>query len=115
MASRTFLSAFRPAAALASRQIIASRTIASSAVLRHKEDSVHDNIDNPGKQETHKQDLLNKQKEGKGHWKPELASNSEEAVKADRSSHESIEKLQERTKGHAEETSKTGTSMRDGL
>jgi hypothetical protein len=30
--------------------------------------------------ERHKQDQLQKQKEGKGHWKPELASNSEEAV-----------------------------------
>jgi hypothetical protein len=30
--------------------------------------------------EHHKQDQLKKQKEGKGHWKPELASNSEEAV-----------------------------------
>jgi hypothetical protein len=30
--------------------------------------------------ERHKQDLLKKQKEGKGHWKPELASDSEEAV-----------------------------------
>jgi hypothetical protein len=41
------------------------------------------NIDNPEQNddpEKHKQDLLKKQKEGKGHWKPELASNSEEAV-----------------------------------
>lgn len=30
--------------------------------------------------EKHKQDLLQKQKDGKGHWKPELASDSEEAV-----------------------------------
>ena len=30
--------------------------------------------------EKHKQDQLQKQKEGKGHWKPELASDSEEAV-----------------------------------
>lgn len=28
----------------------------------------------------HVKDQLQKQKEGKGHWKPELASNSEEAV-----------------------------------
>lgn len=74
-----------------------------------------ENMENPTKQESHKQDLLSKQKDGKGHWKPELASNSEEAVKADRSGHEPIEKMQERTKGHAEETSKKGTSMRDGL
>ncbi|TGO65205.1 hypothetical protein BELL_1016g00030 [Botrytis elliptica] len=30
--------------------------------------------------ERHKQDQLAKQKEGKNHWKPELASDSEEAV-----------------------------------
>lgn len=31
--------------------------------------------------EKHIQDQISKQKEGKGHWKPELASNSEEAVR----------------------------------
>lgn len=40
MASRTFLSAFRPAAMMASRQTMASRSIASTAILRHKEDSI---------------------------------------------------------------------------
>lgn len=65
--------------------------------------------------EKHKQDSLSKQKSGKGHWKPELASDSEEAVKADRSGKEDMSKLQERTKAAAEESSKSGTSMRDGL
>ncbi|KAI1126543.1 hypothetical protein F5Y10DRAFT_210329 [Nemania abortiva] len=70
--------------------------------------------------EKHKQDLLSKHKLGKGHWKPELASDSEEAVKADRASasgapKEDIATLQNRTKASAEETSKAGTSMRDGL
>merc|ERR1711881_238372 len=32
----------------------------------------------------HKQDQLNKKKQGKQHWEDELASNSESAVKADR-------------------------------
>jgi hypothetical protein len=39
--------------------------------------------DTPGlaeQNEKHKQDQLQKQKDGKGHWKPELASNSEESV-----------------------------------
>ena len=68
----------------------------------------------------HKSDSITKQKQGKGHWKPELASDSEEAVKSDRHHQESgrgesIEQLQERTKRAAEETSKAGTSMRDGL
>ncbi|KAH8816268.1 hypothetical protein F5884DRAFT_775585 [Xylogone sp. PMI_703] len=71
----------------------------------------------------HKQDLLKKQKEGKGHWKSELGSNSEEAVKADRShtggkdghSEEAIKELQKRTAGHAEKKHKYGTSQDDGL
>ncbi|KAK7528850.1 uncharacterized protein IWZ02DRAFT_486860 [Phyllosticta citriasiana] len=48
--------------------------------------------------EAHKQELLKKHKQGKGHWKAELASDSESAVKADRgeveSSKDTIEKLQ---------------------
>ncbi|GJN73314.1 hypothetical protein ACCO45_003745 [Purpureocillium lilacinum] len=63
----------------------------------------------------HKRDSLEKQKKGSGHWKPELASDSEEAVKADRSSKEGVSELQERTKRAAEETSKAGTSVRDGM
>ena len=61
--------------------------------------------------------MLAKQKAGKGHWKPELASDSEEAIKADRARDEKdeIAKLQERTKATAEDTAKSGTSMRDGL
>ncbi|KAH6851041.1 hypothetical protein B0I37DRAFT_353432 [Chaetomium sp. MPI-CAGE-AT-0009] len=70
--------------------------------------------------ERHKQDSLAKQKKGEGHWKPELASVSEESVKADRlgpqeAGEAAMKRLQEQTKGRAEETSKTGTSMRDGL
>lgn len=63
----------------------------------------------------HKKDSLDKQKRGTGHWKPELASDSEEAVKADRSPSESVQKLQERTKRTAEERVRSGTSQRDGL
>ncbi|KAI0162956.1 hypothetical protein LQW54_011329 [Pestalotiopsis sp. IQ-011] len=100
MASRTFLSAFRPAAMMASRQTMASRSIASTAILRHKEDSIHDP---DAKHEEHKQDSLNKHKSGKGEWKPELASNSEEAVKADRENKDDIKTLQEKTKKHAEQ------------
>lgn len=77
----------------------------------------HDH-DNPDNQQRHRDDLLAKHKQGQGHWKPELASNSEEAVKADRASRdgtEDIPSLQNRTKAMAEETNKQGTSMRDGL
>jgi len=70
--------------------------------------------------EIHKRDSLEKQKQGKGHWKPELASVSEESVKADRSGPrktdpESIRLLQEQTKYSAEERAKKGTSVSDGL
>ncbi|RSL38478.1 hypothetical protein CEP53_014841, partial [Fusarium sp. AF-6] len=64
----------------------------------------------------HKQDSLAKQKKGTGHWKPELASDSEEAVKADRLAGDlSAKELQERTKRAAEETAKAGTSMKDNM
>lgn len=66
--------------------------------------------------EKHKQDSLEKQKRGEGHWKPELASASEEAVKAERNAADADPKtLQERTKAAAEETARHGTSMKDGL
>ncbi|KAH7388686.1 hypothetical protein BKA66DRAFT_460504 [Pyrenochaeta sp. MPI-SDFR-AT-0127] len=53
--------------------------------------------------ERKKQDNLSKQKEGKGHWEEGLASDSESAVKADRSetgtnTQEQIKKLQEEAK-----------------
>lgn len=63
----------------------------------------------------HKQDSLKKQKDGAGHWKPELASDSEEAVKADRHSHDDPKTLAEKTKRAAEESSKAGTSVRDSM
>ncbi|KAI0131143.1 hypothetical protein F4814DRAFT_157501 [Daldinia grandis] len=132
MASRML---FRSAATIATgRQAVAQRTFTtSSANLSYKESSQEPPIGNwqlanmnpscVGGSETHdpekhKQDLLAKHKEGKGHWKPELASDSEEAVKADRhggNGKEDVAALQERTKRAAEETSKAGTSMRDGL
>lgn len=74
----------------------------------------------PAVVDQHKQDSLAKQKQGKGHWKKELASDSEESVKADREgptghTPEDIKKLQERTKKAAEELGKHGTSMHDGM
>ncbi|KAK2607718.1 hypothetical protein N8I77_006379 [Diaporthe amygdali] len=109
MASRLF----RPAVAVrpsAASTPMLRRSFAVSSVNRIKESSgdVKD-------YEKHKQDSLSKQKDGKGHWKPELASDGEEAVKADRTPHEDISKLQERTKKHAEEKSKSGTSGTDPM
>ncbi|KAI0181827.1 hypothetical protein GGR52DRAFT_57173 [Hypoxylon sp. FL1284] len=112
MASRML---FRSAASLAAgRQAVVQRTFTtSSANLAYKESTHGSESHDP---EKHKQDLLQKQKAGKGHWKPELASDSEEAVKADRHGNkEDVSTLQERTKNAAEETTKTGTSMRDGM
>ncbi|KAI1343766.1 hypothetical protein F5Y15DRAFT_411623 [Xylariaceae sp. FL0016] len=102
----------RPARSfIAARAPISARTFTSNPIsLKQKESSDVDS--DPSK---HKDDLLSKQKAGKGHWKPELASDSEEAVKADRAGEEDVQKLQERTKNAAEETKKAGTSMRDGL
>lgn len=78
------------------------------------------NPEQAAENERHKQDLLKKQKEGKGHWKPELASDSEEAVAADRHEHadhseQGIKELQKKTEKHAQEKHKTGTSQSSGL
>lgn len=87
----------------------------TSPSLSHKRAA--DNVDPKADTDfdKHKQDSLAKQKKGTGHWKPELASDSEEAVKADRSANEPAKDLQERTKRAAEETAKAGTSMRDNM
>lgn len=74
----------------------------------------------PEAADKHKQDSVKKAKEGKGHWKPELASNSEESIAADRHTSDeptdqALKRLQEETKHHAEETAKHGTSMSDGI
>lgn len=71
---------------------------------RHTEDQGEQN-------EKHKQDQLQKQKDGKGHWKPELASDSEEAVAADRHEHadhseDGLKDLQKKTEKHADEKHK---------
>ncbi|KAI1328025.1 hypothetical protein F5Y16DRAFT_369862 [Xylariaceae sp. FL0255] len=115
MASRMLTTALRPTASriAATRAAVIPRSFTGSATcLKHKEsgDESHD-------PEKHKQDLLSKHKDGKGHWKPELASDSEEAIKADRAHEgkENIADLQKRTQATAEETAKKGTSMHDGL
>ncbi|KAK0704924.1 hypothetical protein B0H67DRAFT_613449 [Lasiosphaeris hirsuta] len=89
-----------------------------SSLLKESSSPHTDNPD-PEAVDRHKQDSLVKQKKGQGHWKPELASDSEESVKADRAPHEpgeaGVRKLQERTKMAAEETLKHGTSMKDSM
>ncbi|KAH6679547.1 hypothetical protein B0J14DRAFT_649937 [Halenospora varia] len=79
-------------------------SISSSRAL--KESDRH-NPDQAEQNDKHIKDQLQKQKDGKGHWKPELASDSEEAVAADRQSgSDSIEEMQKKTAGHAEKKHK---------
>ncbi|WYZ37611.1 hypothetical protein EsH8_II_001117 [Colletotrichum jinshuiense] len=85
-------------------------SISTTSKVGLKESSGHTDSDT---HDRHKQDSLSKQKQGKGHWKPELASDSEEAIKADRYENSDPKTLQEKTKGHAEEKSKAGTSTSD--
>jgi len=70
----------------------------SARSLAGKEDSLHTE-GRAEEIEAHKQDQLNKKKEGKQHWEDKLASNSESIIKADRgeveASGETIKKLQE--------------------
>ncbi|KAK6599218.1 hypothetical protein H4I96_08422 [Botrytis cinerea] len=56
-----------------------TRTFAVSSMRALKESDRH-TPEKAADYEHHKQDQLAKQKEGKNHWKPELASDSEEAV-----------------------------------
>ncbi|KAK1597564.1 uncharacterized protein LY79DRAFT_666416 [Colletotrichum navitas] len=86
--------------------------ISTTAKVGLKESTAHDDTE---AYEKHKQDSLSKQKQGKGHWKPELASDSEEALKADRDETSDPKTMQEKTKHHAEEKAKAGTSMSDAL
>ncbi|KAG6006027.1 hypothetical protein E4U21_007453 [Claviceps maximensis] len=87
------------------------RLLSTGPRLGLKESSSQTDVD----YDKHKRDSLAKQKKGRGHWKPELASDSEEAVRADQSAEEDFQTLQERTKRAAEELNKAGTSARDGL
>ena len=73
--------------------------------------NILDDPEQAANNEKHKQDSIAKSKEGKGHWKPELASDSEEAVAADRHAHddhsaEGIKELQKKTVEHAEKKHK---------
>ncbi|KAK4236437.1 hypothetical protein C8A03DRAFT_45560 [Achaetomium macrosporum] len=106
-------STFSPPATFTAR-----RTLTQTPRLALKESFSTD--PNPEDLDYHKRDSLEKQKKGQGHWKPELASVSEESIKADRMSPQeageaAMKRLQDQTKGTAEETSKNKTSMRDGL
>ncbi|KAM0335599.1 hypothetical protein ACHAQA_000647 [Verticillium albo-atrum] len=110
MISRIALSA-RPARVMAQKVSLGRSFQLSTTARSGLKESAGQDADS----EKHKSDSLQKQKQGKGHWKPELASDSEEAINADRHENLSPEQLQERTKGAAEAKTKAGTSMSDGL
>ncbi|KAI9826076.1 MAG: hypothetical protein M1832_000525 [Thelocarpon impressellum] len=106
MSATTFLRLARPAAGPPRRTPLppASRLLSSTpsrSELKESDRAAKDSPDVSSHYEQHKQDQLAKQKEGKGHWKAELASDSETAIKADRgengSTQEDIGKLQKET------------------
>jgi len=105
----------RPQSAIAVAQ--SRRGFSVLAARASKESDL--NTSDAEQSERHKQDLLKKQKEGKGHWKPELASDSEEAVAADRHTFngqkETLEELQKRTVEHADKKHRHGTSQDPGM
>jgi len=109
---------FGAARSIAHLRPVQARMFGVSAA-RFLKESDRDPAD-PDANERHKQDQLQKQKEGRGHWKPELASDSEEAVSADRHEHTDhseagLKELQKKTQDHAEKKHKHGTSQDTGL
>jgi len=83
--------------------------------VRSLKETTRDNPDQGQKYEYHKQDQISKQKEGKNFWKPELASESEESVAADRHEKRDLNELQKQTKDQAEKNLKEGTSQNNGF
>ncbi|KAJ5356710.1 hypothetical protein N7517_011319 [Penicillium concentricum] len=97
---------FLPSIRASSRQAmrtnfaIPAATFHSSAARSLKEDD-RNREDLPNHYESNKQEGLKSNKEGKGYWNPELASNSEAGVKADRGELDgdaTFEQMQEKTK-----------------
>ncbi|TKA33722.1 hypothetical protein B0A50_00558 [Salinomyces thailandicus] len=88
----------------------ATRSFGSSRVFAAGKESALNREDRADEAESHKQDQLQKQKAGKGHWKDELASDSESMVKADRNelnnTKESISELQKESAKLAEKEQK---------
>ncbi|OCL08966.1 hypothetical protein AOQ84DRAFT_317609 [Glonium stellatum] len=86
---------------LASYHLSQRAGIQTSAARLSGKESKLGHEDRAKEVEEHKEDLLKKQKEGKGHWKEPLASDSESIIKADRgeidATDETIKKLQKET------------------
>ncbi|KAF2833023.1 hypothetical protein CC86DRAFT_376265 [Ophiobolus disseminans] len=98
------MSSIRVLAARRSPFVFTQRAAFSQSIVRcaGKESALHSE-GRAEEIEKKKQENLQKQKDGKGHWEEQLASDSESAVKADRnesgtSTQEQIKKLQEEAK-----------------
>lgn len=117
--TQRFVGVARPAILSRGVGVVQQRGFRTSGVMMLKE-SDRNNPDLGEQNHKHIQDGLEKQKQGKGHWKPELASDSEEAVAADRHEHndhseEGIKELQHKTKEHAQKKHEHGTSQDPGV
>ncbi|KAI7218791.1 hypothetical protein KC333_g3381 [Hortaea werneckii] len=105
--TRTFASA----APAAYRATATTRTFGTSRALAGKESALHQE-GRAEEAEREKQEQLKEQREGKGHWKDELASDSESIVKADRNdmknTQATISELQKEAAKQAEKEKKEG-------
>ena len=93
MSSRFAMAAARPARSMFA---LSTRGFQTSAF---RAGGLKESSEDP-ESEKHKQDSLDKQRKGQGQWKPELASDSEEAIKADRDN-TTPQELADKTKGAA--------------
>ncbi|KAJ5347980.1 hypothetical protein N7541_001067 [Penicillium brevicompactum] len=97
----SFITSIRASRQALRSNIIPVSTFHTSAVRSLKENDRH-REDLADHYESHKQEGLKETKEGKGKWRSELASSSEEDVKADRGEydgdHPSFEAMQQKTK-----------------
>ncbi|KAH8684664.1 hypothetical protein BGZ60DRAFT_523868 [Tricladium varicosporioides] len=106
MFSLTSTARFSTIQATTIARFVASRPFSISSSRTLEQSDRHD-LDQAKEKDKHLKDQLQKQKDGKGHWKPELASGSEEAVAADRQSgSDSIEEMQKKTIDHAKKKQK---------
>ncbi|KAH9827806.1 hypothetical protein Tdes44962_MAKER02740 [Teratosphaeria destructans] len=99
-------SVLSPRALRVARLTSATRTVARPFTAAPRWQIKEDKDRSPEELERIKQEQLQKQKEGKGHWHEELASQSESHVAADREEvhdhDEHMEDLQKQTAGQSE-------------
>ncbi|KAI7125441.1 hypothetical protein D0869_15507 [Hortaea werneckii] len=100
------------AAPAAYRATATTRTFGTSRALAASKESALHQEGRAEEAEREKQEQLKEQREGKGHWKDELASDSESIVKADRNdmknTQATISELQKEAAKQAEKEKKEG-------